>query len=201
MRDMKFSTKKFMRHHWTRGLIVFVCSILAFYWVMKLRFFLPDTIMGLLILTIPAVLCTAGCLFAVMYMLFVFTDARNQKQFFTQEGMLICVMIRYQQYPLYYNVADMRTGFAVYFNRITRIKKGLFNIIISGDVMVGGGFAFNSETTKKKKKFRLPRNFTNEEQILNIDIDEYNRKFGNVNVDQKYYYKHINPSIHENLGW
>jgi hypothetical protein len=63
--------------------------------------------------------------------------------------------------------------------------------------MVGGGFAFNSETTKKKKKFRLPRNFNNEEQILNIDIDEYNRRFENIVIDRKYYAKNIFPVVNE----
>ena len=129
--------------------------------------------------------------------------AKEQSQGFDESGILLCTILRPAGYPfvMHYNQFDKRNwGGCVYLiAEIQHIEKSLTHIIIKGRIHKAkfdaddlykdlnfGGIRIAAvqdwdklETAERRfsmvRQVRIPRNFSNEQQITKLNVERYNR--------------------------
>jgi hypothetical protein len=160
--------------------------MLAFIVKISERFMIDDFIVVIIIMIVeaPIGIC-AG--YSLTYIISVYLDDKNQRQYFSKEGILIVLITRDSSYPLYRKVG-WQIRQTIYFTKIEKIKKGPCSIIITGDIIVlksplSAIYEYDLKKTKVKQKYKIPRNFSHEEQISDMNIAEYNRTMAKLNID------------------
>jgi hypothetical protein len=113
---------------------------------------------------------------------FVFMD-RKQKQLFVKSKLQIMIF-RSKQHP-FFSYLDLQNSncFKYYVNHILSIRVSVFSILIKGDILcekydnassLGQSDVPKLINAKIRKMVYIPRNFSNEDQIIKIDIEKYN---------------------------
>jgi len=113
----------------------------------------------------------------------LYLHAKMQEQYFL-DSLLIVMTVRTRGYPIamFFDQVYYRL---FYVNNINSIKVNHFYIVITGSVELKRykrppQEALKPLKTKTIKKLRIPRSFTNEHHILDINIEEYNENAKNV---------------------
>jgi hypothetical protein len=136
-------------------------------------------VVDLWFISVPSALVVAISipgLLAVRFMLWL--DLRNQGQGFIKKQLVIFIP-RQWDYPLYsrYNMKRLWKYEVI---RAKKVTKNFFYIFVHGEIrrtIYDGEYTVSSiYEIKTVRKVRIPRTFTNEDQIINLDIDAYNEQ-------------------------
>jgi hypothetical protein len=149
--------------------------------------FIENNLIGATIFSIVCGIMIMYAGFSLTYIISVYSDDENQRQYFTKGGMLIVLITRDDGYPFYWHFG-WKVRRTICFTKIEKIKKRPCSIVIIGNIIVYKSqwkmiYTYDLKATKVKKKYRIPRNFSHEEQILDINIEEYNRKMTKLDID------------------
>jgi hypothetical protein len=164
---MEFEKKQWKKHHalvlwypFLIGIIVITISIALMY-------------SNIAKLTAVILLC-AGCYVLVSGMLFSISFLRiskSQEQKFDRS--VLKIIIAHGDNIPSYAPPKSPTNIEYTVSSISRIHTTLTHIIIDG-VIIRTTMRHNAFKEKSISKVRIPRNFANEDQIINLDIEKYN---------------------------
>ena len=177
---MEFSKEQQNMHYgWIRfySFSAFVGSIILFNMLLESET-LPDDIFGTFILCFIGICLFFSASIFICLCCELFTYARKQKQYFSEEGQLEVTIYRNHIFPLYSHIeGSIKRKYLI--DEIKSIRVFLTHITIKGKIQYeryDSPVVFENKECKKSiiKKVRIPRNFTNEHLITKLDIEKYN---------------------------
>jgi hypothetical protein len=179
---MEFNKKRFFKRQFTKGI---VWSITAFI-LMGVAFLIRDTVHvsggidGIIFFVVVVILATLSFAY-ITFAGTIYQNAKEQKQYFSDDGILEAFIVKETTYP-YHNPFGRSTNKNYYlFRRINKIGATPFDIVVTGDILCSryglGISQKKGNNIREKKHVFIPRNFTNEEKILCLNIKRYNQNF------------------------
>jgi hypothetical protein len=178
--EMKFDKKQFKRHHLRILIYYFIAGAVLMMISALIVYHAPDRVLWIIIFGV--ILIGGVMIFATGVVQFILlkTDSLGQKQSFEKNGTLMITTITDEWYPWGVTLLPhclVEWNYEI--KKILKITTTYTHIIIKGNMSL---MRIDNKAISSKKRvivktvniIRIPRNFTNEDQIINLDIKKYN---------------------------
>jgi hypothetical protein len=170
MDKMKFDKVQYRFHCRSQGILYFVVAFIVL---------VVGVMSGQATIRFMSIVFWGISIFiSVPFLIELALNSSKQQQFFDKKDLLHIHLVKSATYP--FCSANWVRFYEYEIVNINKIRKTFFSIVICGNINCTVFDVWNNRKTrydaKVIEKARIPRNFTNEEQILNLDIEKYNQQ-------------------------